>query len=93
MNEIRIGNKVFERVGERPREPHSKPANSEENPRNYSQPDPMNVSLQGKNMTITLTNGKVESGICKRMGQYYMEIEREGKTILINKGSIVEVLL
>ena len=61
-------------------------------PRNYAQPDPMNVSLQGKSLTVTLVNGRIESGICKKMGQYFMELQgSNGKTMLINKGQVMVV--
>ena len=52
----------------------------------------MNVSLQGKSLTVTLVNGRIESGICKKMGQYFMELQgSNGKTMLINKGQVMVV--
>ncbi len=61
-------------------------------PRNYTQPDPMNVSLQGKSLTVTLVNGRIESGVCKKMGQYFMELQgSNGKTMLVNKGQVMVV--
>ena len=64
-----------------------------DNPRNYSQPDPMNVNLQTRSMTITIMNWHTEFGICRRMGQYFLELESSGKSNLINKGSIMRLVL
>ncbi len=68
------------------------PQRDDSEPRNYAQPDPMNVSLQGRSLTVTLVNGRIESGICKKMGQYFMELQgSNGKTMLINKGQVMVV--
>ncbi len=84
MNERKEGypqNRDDNRQGERDSEP-----------RNYAQPDPMNVSLQGRSLTVTLVNGRIESGVCKKMGQYFMELQgSNGKTMLINKGQVMVV--
>ncbi len=95
MSEIIINGKKFERIGYEPRklEAEKPRINNGEEPRNYSQPDPMNVSLQGRSMTVLLLDGKAENGICMKMGQYFLELESQGKTILINKGMILEVIL
>ncbi len=69
-----------------------RPQRDDSEPRNYAQPDPMNVSLQGRSLTVTLVNGRIESGICKKMGQYFMELQgSNGKTMLINKGQVMVV--
>ena len=69
-----------------------RPQRDDSEPRNYAQPDPMNVSLQGRSLTVTLVNGRIESGVCKKMGQYFMELQgSNGKTMLINKGQVMVV--
>ena len=69
-----------------------RPQRDDSEPRNYAQPDPMNVSLQGRSLTVTLVNGRIESGVCKKMGQYFMELQgSNGKTMLVNKGQVMVV--
>ena len=63
-----------------------------EGPRNYSQPDPLNMSCIGKSVTVTLSNGRIESGILKTLGAYMLSLSGpNGKELIINKGSIVTV--
>ena len=88
----------MQNVNERKESPRNRDNRREEQrkedsePRNYAQPDPMNVSLQGKSLTVTLVNGRIESGVCKKMGQYFMELQgSNGKTMLINKGQVMVV--
>ena len=61
-------------------------------PRNYANPEPLNTSHLGKSVTITLVNGRIESGKLKALGAYMLSIEgSNGKELIINKGSIVTV--
>ena len=63
-----------------------------EGPRNYSNPEPLNTSHIGKSVTITLVNGRIESGKLKALGAYMLSIDgSNGKELIINKGSIVTV--
>ena len=69
-----------------------KPGKNETEPRNYSNPEPLNTSHLGKSVTITLVNGRIESGKLKALGAYMLSIEgSNGKELIINKGSIVTV--
>ena len=52
----------------------------------------MNTSHIGKSVTITLVNGRIESGKLKALGAYMLSIDgNNGKELIINKGSIVTV--
>ena len=63
-----------------------------ESPRNYGNPEPLNTSHIGKSVTITLVNGRIESGKLKALGAYMLSIDgSNGKELIINKGSIVTV--
>lgn len=63
-----------------------------EGPMNYRNPEPLNTSHIGKSVTITLVNGRIESGKLKALGAYMLSIEFPGgKELIINKGSIVTV--
>ena len=60
--------------------------------RNFSVPDGINVSLEGKILTISLTNGRIESGRLKAAGQYFLTLEgSNGKNLIIAKSAIVTV--
>jgi len=37
-------------------------------PRNYTNPDPLNCGLGGKSITVTLVNGRIESGNLRKPG-------------------------
>jgi small nuclear ribonucleoprotein (snRNP)-like protein len=64
----------------------------ETGPRNYGNPEPLNTSHIGRSVTITLVNGRIESGKLKALGAYMLSIEcSNGKELIINKGSIVTV--
>ena len=64
----------------------------ETGPRNYRNPDPLNCSLEGKAMVITMANGRTESGTCNAVGQYFIELKLpNSRTLIINKGTIVTV--
>ena len=64
----------------------------ETEPRNYGNLEPLNTSHIGKSVTITLVNGRIESGILKALGAYMLSIKGpNGKELIINKGSIVTV--
>ena len=61
-------------------------------PRNYGNPEPLNTSHIGRSVTITLVNGRIESGKLKALGAYMLSIDgSNGKELIINKGSIVTV--
>ena len=61
-------------------------------PRNYSNPDPLNCGLEGKSITVTLIDGRIEAGIVKSMGQYSIALEAANKRMLIvNKAAIITV--
>ena len=63
-----------------------------EGPRNYSNPEPLNTSHIGKSVTVTLVNGRIESGKLKALGAYMLSLSGpNGKELIINKGSIVTV--
>ena len=64
----------------------------EEGPRNYANLEPLNTSYIGRSVTITLSNGRIESGKIKVLGAYMLSIEdSNGKELIINKGAIVTV--
>ena len=64
----------------------------EEGPRNYASLEPLNTSYIGRSVTITLSNGRIESGKLKVLGAYMLSIEdSNGKELIINKGAIVTV--
>ncbi len=59
---------------------------------NYSNPEPLNTSHVGRSVTITLANGRIESGKLKALGAYMLSIEdRNGRELIINKGQIMTV--
>ena len=61
-------------------------------PRNYRNPDPLNCSVEGKAVTVTLMNGRTESGTCRHMGAYFMEIKLPtGHAMIIAKSALVTV--
>jgi len=69
-----------------------KPESKSSEPRNYSTPDPMNSGLEGKSLTVTLVNGRIESGKLMKLGQYFIEIVGSNeKSIIIAKSAIVTV--
>ena len=60
--------------------------------RNYTNPDPLNCGLEGKSLTITLVNGRIESGKLMKAGQYFLEmVGSNGRSIIIAKSAIVTV--
>ena len=63
-----------------------------QDPRNYRNPDPLNVGLEGKTLTISLVNGRIESGKLKVAGQYFLEmVGFNGRSLIIAKSAIVTV--
>jgi len=69
-----------------------KPESKSGEPRNYSNPDPLNCGLEGKSLTVTLANGRIESGKLVKLGQYFIEMAgSNGRSIIIAKSAIVTV--
>lgn len=63
-----------------------------EGPRNYNNPEPLNTSHIGKSVTVTLSNGRIESGKLKALGAYMISLALPGgRELIINKGSIITV--
>ena len=59
---------------------------------NYSNPEPLNTSHIGRSITVTMVNGRIESGKLKSLGAYMLSLEgSNGKELIINKGQIVTV--
>lgn len=64
----------------------------DQEPRNFRNPDPLNCSLEGRIVTISLLNGRIESGKVKVMGQYSMLLELPNKkSLIINKSAVLLV--
>lgn len=60
--------------------------------RNFSIPDGINVSLEGKVLTISLINGRIESGKLVRAGQFFLELQgSNGRPLIIAKSAIITV--
>lgn len=60
--------------------------------RNFRTPDPINCSLEGKVVAISLINGRSESGKLKVAGQYFLELEgSNGRSLIIAKSAIIVV--
>jgi sRNA-binding regulator protein Hfq len=54
--------------------------------------DVFSSHLIGKSLTITLINGRIESGILTQFGQYDIEIKAaNGKSLIVMKSSIILV--
>jgi hypothetical protein len=69
-----------------------KPESKSGEPRNYSNPDPMNCGLEGKSLAVTLINGRIETGTLRKAGQYFIEMAgANGRPIIIAKSAIVTV--
>jgi len=61
-------------------------------PRNYSNPDPMNTGLEWRVVTVAMIGGMVESGKLKKAGQYFIEMTMtNGRTLIIAKSAIITV--
>jgi len=73
------------------RKPEAKPAKADE-PRNYSNPDPLNCGLEGRSMATTLINGRIETGTLRKAGQYFIEMTMtNGRPLIIAKSAIITV--
>ena len=60
--------------------------------RNYSNPEPLNVSHIGKPIVVTMINGRTESGKLIVLGQYMISIELPNKrSLMIYKSAIVTI--
>ncbi len=84
---MNIDGKEVERFGDKPRGAMQK---SQET-RNYTNPDPLNAGLEGSNVSISLLNGKTESGKLVRTGQYFLELSVKGNKLIIAKSAIITV--
>lgn len=63
-------------------------------PRNYNNPEPLNTSLIGKSLTISMMPNKIESGYLRSLGQYTLELELPNKKrLIINKSAIITVVV
>jgi len=61
-------------------------------PRNYSNPDPIITGLEGRVVTVAMIGGRVESGKLKKAGQYFIEMTMtNGKPLIIAKSAIITV--
>lgn len=61
-------------------------------PKNYRNPDPLNCGLESKVLTVSMVNGRTESGTCQTVGQYFIELKMpNGRTLIIQKGAIVSL--
>ena len=79
-------NKKFEKSNER------KDSQKDNLTRNYSNPEPLNVSHVGKVITVTMINNRIESGKLTALGQYMLSLELPNKrTLLIYKSAIVTI--
>ncbi len=62
----------------------------QEVPRNYSQPEPLNVGLVGKAVTIVMIDNSIQAGILRAVGQYFILLEiMKTRTLIINKAGIL----
>ena len=80
---MNIDEKEVERFGDKPRGSVEK---SDET-RNYTNPDPLNAGLEGKNVSVSLLNGKTESGKLVRTGQYFLLLDVKGSQVIIAKSA------
>lgn len=65
-----------------------------ENPRNYSNPEPLNTSHIGRIVSITMVNGRTERGRLKSLGAYMLSVEMpDGKEKIVNKGAIISMAI
>jgi len=77
--------------GARKQDSNGRPAQPSE-PRNYSNPDPVNTGLEGRVVTVAMIGGRVESGKLKKAGQYFIEMTMtNGKPLIIAKSAIITV--
>ncbi|MHB8396059.1 MAG: hypothetical protein ACYDAZ_01855 [Thermoplasmataceae archaeon] len=84
---MNIDGKEVERFGDKPRGAMQK----SQEPRNYSNPDPLNTGLEGSNVSISLVNGKTESGKLVKAGQYFIELSVKGNRLIVAKSAIITV--
>ena len=71
---------------------NSNERNGKERPRNFEPLEPLNLSLLGRSITVSLTNNRIESGILRHLGEYTMEIELPNKrSMIIEKAAIITV--
>ena len=82
----------MQNVNERKERPQREQPKEDSGPRNYRNPDPLNCSVEGKAITVTLVNGRAESGTCKHMGAYFLELKLpNGHAMIIAKSALVTV--
>jgi hypothetical protein len=62
----------------------------EDGPRNYGQPEPLNVGLVGRSVSIVMADGSIQAGILRAVGQYFISLEIANKrTLIVNKSGIL----
>ena len=83
---MQIDGKEVERFGDKP-----KGITQKTEPRNYTNPDPLNAGLEGSNVSVSLISGKTESGNLVKAGQYFIELIVKGNRLIIAKSAIVTV--
>lgn len=60
--------------------------------KNYSNPEPLNISHIGRPIVVTMINGRTESGKLVSLGQYMLSLELPNKrTLLIYKSAIITI--
>ncbi|QRF76204.1 hypothetical protein Thermo_01721 [Thermoplasmatales archaeon] len=60
--------------------------------RNFSVPDGINTGLEGKIVTISLINGRIESGKLQRAGQFFLELQgSNNRPLIVAKSAIITV--
>ena len=60
--------------------------------KNYSNPEPLNISHIGRPIVVTMITGRTESGKLTALGQYMIAIELQNKrSLLIYKSAIITI--
>lgn len=80
----------MERNEMRTQEKHERQERQEDGPRNYGQPEPLNVGLVGRSVSIVMADGSIQAGILRAVGQYFISLEIANKrTLIVNKSGIL----
>jgi hypothetical protein len=88
---MKVDGKEFERNGYKSRDLEKKETMIEA--RNFSNPEPLNTSHIGRSLTVTLINGRIESGILRKLGAYMISLDCGNNVIILNKVHIVKVVV